>query len=319
MHILPGAFQKTGMMILFGIIVPACARALPRIETVEFGPWNKAYRLFNADVEVVIIPETGRIVRYGKIGGPNALREFTPTKPTSQWFNYGGDKLWLWPQSEWVARTGKDWPPPAQMDGAHHQIIIMDHNRIRLISPEIPAFGGRFIREITLASTGTKVSLHNQFEQTSTTKSAKTASELQLWSVTQIPIPHYFSADLITTDTANGWSHLKGSIWIPQIDPMNTKALLYPQNEMKSKVGFRSQVIQAVYQDYTFTQTMSGVTKYALWPEANQAQIYLCTMRDELPDSMYAELEFLSPPQSDTTQLYIVWNLISHQTKREKQ
>ena len=61
-----------------------------------------AYRLTNGTVEAVVVPSIGRVMRWGKIGGPNLLWNNDPSKITETgWKNYGGDKTWLSPQIYW--------------------------------------------------------------------------------------------------------------------------------------------------------------------------------------------------------------------------
>src|SRR5690349_6289708 len=85
---------------LLGLAV--AARGEVTVRQVEYHGWKGAYRLSNQTVELLFVPQIGRILRYGYIDGPNILCENAalqgkapdPAHPGKDWVNYGGDKLW---------------------------------------------------------------------------------------------------------------------------------------------------------------------------------------------------------------------------------
>lgn len=107
------------------VLAPASPAQEESVPVAPIGPeafmgWTNAFRLQNAKIEVVIVPEAGRIVHLGFKGKDNLLR-LDPAlagkkpDPAQTWNNVGGD--WLWPvsQSMWTVFNGKDWPPPAYL------------------------------------------------------------------------------------------------------------------------------------------------------------------------------------------------------------
>lgn len=94
------------------------------ISATEFEGWTNSFRLDNGVLEVVVVPDTGRIAYLGLSGGENLLRldeslkgqQALPDAPDF-WFNFGGD--WFWPvaQNRWADFQGGDWPPSRLMDG----------------------------------------------------------------------------------------------------------------------------------------------------------------------------------------------------------
>ena len=118
--------QVVAVSFAFSALAAALpAAAVPPDTPVEplpatpFMGWSNAYRLANGALEVVVVPEVGRIVHLAQPGKPNLLtlqeahHGFVPAlEGEPDWKNIGGE--WLWPvaQSRWVDIQGRDWPPP---------------------------------------------------------------------------------------------------------------------------------------------------------------------------------------------------------------
>lgn len=78
-------------------------------------------------VEMVIVPDINRIVRFGRPGGPNLLWVDPEAEngPAMPWKNWGGEKLWFWPQERWP-ELGSPWPPPMDPGVAGEMILQSD-------------------------------------------------------------------------------------------------------------------------------------------------------------------------------------------------
>lgn len=165
----------------------AVRRAGPlSISRTSFRGWEDAYLITNGDVEVVVVPQIARIMKYATAGGENLLwvnDELTPevtgqqTAPpdSTEWINYGGYKLWPAPQKDW------GWPPDWQLDRGPCRVEVAEAGTLRLIGAPSPQYGLRFDREITLALEGSRL----EVVQTAVNVSDEpiTAS---IWDVTQV-------------------------------------------------------------------------------------------------------------------------------------
>jgi hypothetical protein len=95
-----------------------------RVETVDYKGWH-AQQLSNRWVQLVVVPQNGgRLMQVSFAGHPylfvNPKYEGKYLPPSSsQWFNYGGDKLWLLPEGNkdeqhWVGNS--DLPDDGPFD-----------------------------------------------------------------------------------------------------------------------------------------------------------------------------------------------------------
>lgn len=139
-----------------------------------------AFRLTNGLCEAIVVPSLGRVMSYGKVKGPNLLWN----SPTSKgldwgWKNFGGDKTWLSPQSDWAVTGGKQWPPDLAFDGTAHQAEVVTGGKLKLVSGTSKTSGIRIERVLGFNDAG-------EFEiQQSAFKTAGTPVRVGLWSVSQ--------------------------------------------------------------------------------------------------------------------------------------
>jgi hypothetical protein len=156
------------------------SRDMRFIEKMKFNGQD-AYRLSDGQSEAIIVPAYGRVMRFGRVGGINWLWNAAPQeyKP-NDWKNYGGDKTWPAPQSQWGAMGGgSGWPPPPAWDGMPHKAGIKS-GKLWMVSPVQKAFGARIVREFWFDANGDFI-----VSQTAE-KSSGAPLYFSLWSVIQI-------------------------------------------------------------------------------------------------------------------------------------
>src|ERR1041384_218159 len=81
--------------------------------------WTNSILVSNGRVEAVIVPAIGRVMQFrfaGEEDGPfwenSAMTGKAPDPAATEWGNFGGDKTWPAPQSDWPKTTPRAWPPP---------------------------------------------------------------------------------------------------------------------------------------------------------------------------------------------------------------
>ncbi len=144
-----------------------------RMEAIEYKGW-KAQQLSNHWLQLVVVPENGgRLMQVTFAGhsylfvNPKLAGKYFPPSATD-WFNYGGDKLWLLPEGN---NDEQHWPGNSDVldDGPYTFRNISEGKRceIELTSPADPQTGIQFIRTISIDSTSPKISFHAEMKNVS--------------------------------------------------------------------------------------------------------------------------------------------------------
>lgn len=162
------------------------ADAAVTIKTVSYKGWDDATLLTNKIVELIFVPQIGRIMRYGYVGGINLLwnnaalagKTTDIAAPNADWQNYGGDKLWPAPQAVW------GWPPDPVMDSGTQTVKTLAGNKLQTQGQRSPKHNLRFRREIALDATGTGVTFVNTVFNT-----GEKEAEWSVWEVAQVDSP----------------------------------------------------------------------------------------------------------------------------------
>jgi hypothetical protein len=143
-----------------------------------------AFRLSDGRTEAVVVPEIGRVMRYGFVGGSNFLWN-SPQKTygKNEWKNWGGDKTWPAPQQWWPAIAERGWPPDPAWDGNAHRAKILPNNHLQMTSEVAKGFGARVVRECWFERNGDFI-----IQQT-VEKVKGEPLLLSIWNVTQIEPP----------------------------------------------------------------------------------------------------------------------------------
>ncbi len=111
--------------------------------------------LSNGVVEVVVVAAVSRVMQFRFVGEEDVFWENSrlfgkvADPHSEEWLNFGGDKVWPSPQSDWQKLTGRGWPPPAAFDSAPYEDRV-EGNGIELVSPVDPHYGIRVRRRIAL-------------------------------------------------------------------------------------------------------------------------------------------------------------------------
>jgi len=167
---------------------PVPRRDLGNVTAVDFHGWQ-AMRLRNGHTDLVVVPAIGRIMSLGFAGDGGASDPFWRhdrlgpdlTGDENGWINYGGDKAWPAPQSDWERIFGKGWPPPATFDASPHG-ATQNGTAIELVSPVDPACGLRIRRSVTLRDE--LAFIHTVYE-----KVEGPPIRVAVWTITQLVSP----------------------------------------------------------------------------------------------------------------------------------
>ena len=165
-------------------------RAAVTIEKRPYNGWQQAFTLGNGKVEAVVVPAVGRVMQFrftGEKDGPfwenHALDGKNPDSQSSEWVNFGGDKTWPAPQSEWAKITGRGWPPPKAFDSMPVEAEIQDEALI-VRSKIDPNYGIRTERRITLSANEPEMKIETIYH-----KVEGAPIRVGIWVITQLSDP----------------------------------------------------------------------------------------------------------------------------------
>ena len=182
------AFLLAGLALIFASCTGPRATPGTRIERVSYHGWAGAIRLTSAQAEAVVVPEIGRVMSFRWRGGKNVFWEDRSLDGRrgdasgKEWINFGGDKSWPAPESDWSKITGrKHWMPPTAFD-ARPVTAEIANGAVTLTSPVDPHYGVRTVRRVTLA--GSELSVATTYERVS-----GAASKVSVWVITQFKEP----------------------------------------------------------------------------------------------------------------------------------
>jgi len=157
-------------LTLLASFAPAQTAARPmaecRVQEVEYKGWH-GEEISNPWVQLIVVPQNGgRLIQVLFNGhsylfvNPKLAGKYLPPSST-EWFNYGGDKLWLLPEGN---NDEQHWPGNSDIldDGpfAFRKISEGQHCEIELTGPSDPQTGIQFIRNIRLEPDSPRIAFH---------------------------------------------------------------------------------------------------------------------------------------------------------------
>lgn len=152
--------------------------------------WSDAILLCNGLVEAVVVPSVNRVMQFRFVGeaeGPfwenRALDGSMPDPEDKSWRNFGGDKSWPAPQSEWPKIMDRAWPPPRAFDPSSATATVKGDS-IVLVSSVDPFYKVRVIRRIRLDRHDPVMRIKTIFEQVE-----PSTRKIGVWFVTQLNHP----------------------------------------------------------------------------------------------------------------------------------
>jgi hypothetical protein len=157
-------------LTLLASAAPAQTAARPmaecRVQEVEYKGWH-GEEISNPWVQLIVVPQNGgRLIQVLFNGhsylfvNPKLAGKYLPPSST-EWFNYGGDKLWLLPEGN---NDEQHWPGNSDIldDGpfTFRKISEGQHCEIELTGPSDPQTGIQFIRNIRLEPDSPRIAFH---------------------------------------------------------------------------------------------------------------------------------------------------------------
>ena len=136
------------------------------------------------------MPAIGRVMQLRMAGAAEgalwenrALDGQGPLLAGDEWINFGGDKSWPAPQSDWARQQGRDWPPPAGFDSSP-VVAVAGERGVVLRSPVDQGFGIQVTRFVELDEELPVMRIRTEFD-----KVAGDRVKVSVWTITQMQEP----------------------------------------------------------------------------------------------------------------------------------
>ncbi|HMV82758.1 MAG TPA: hypothetical protein PLD20_20295 [Blastocatellia bacterium] len=275
--------------------MPAQTSSQVTVQKIQYRSWPDSLILSNGKVEAVIVPAIGRVMQFrfaGEEDGPfweNAdLFGKSPDPKSSTWGNFGGDKTWPAPQSEWPKITPRSWPPPQAFDSMpvtvefKHTVLS---RMVELVSPVDPHFGIRTRRLIQLNGSRPQMTITTTYE-----KVEGNTVTVGVWIITQLKDPQ---AVHIPTpkDSIFAKGYTEQSKQLPAGLKRQGRLLsLVRDSKASTKIGTDASSLLWIGDKYTLRIDSPRLHKQTYPDQGSSAEVY--TNPDPLT---YVELEMLGP------------------------
>ena len=216
---------------------PRVQNSVPaKIGPVSYQGWTNAWRLANQEVEVIVVPEIGRVMSFRFLQGENVFWEDRSLEGRrgnwdgKEWINFGGDKTWPAPEAEWGRHTGrKEWMPPPAFDSLPVEARV-EGRQLVLTSPVDPYYGVRTVRRVSLF--GSSLQIHTSYEKVS-----GEPFKMGIWVITQFknPVAVYLPVETNSIFT-NGYFQFGNEPW-PQLQRRGSVIEITRDRQTAHKMG----------------------------------------------------------------------------------
>jgi hypothetical protein len=188
------------------------------IARISWHGWPDCFQIQNGIVEAVIVPCIGRVMQLRLLDDPvgalwiNSALEGQRHEPPvdllqpREWLNFGGDKCWPAPQSDWPKVQRRYWPPPGAFDSQPMKAVAADSSVV-LTSSIDANFGIQLVRHVELDPGLPVMRIRTEF-----LKLTGSTVRVSVWTITQMQAPKRMSIELLPQSKfAEGYVHLTGA------------------------------------------------------------------------------------------------------------
>lgn len=285
--------------ILLASMLLGCAPTKPH-RVQGRAEWGEVYLLGDRSANVKVAPKIGRVMSFAAYPRPYLYKGVPPTEQVwasplnpigtfGPFVNYGGDKVWAWPQAAW------GWPPPSTIDVGPYEIVRATANEMTLRSPVDRVTGVQVERQIAIESPRQESSPALRQTFVLTRKQPGKPEALAAWSVMQVPPPEALYVRRRAGSTLDAKVMDKGAA---RAERLNDRWFRVHPAYDNTKLGFDADAFLVFRGSEAMLLERVPDKDDAQLERAVSAQIYF----RELPkgvtapdESTYIELEFLGP------------------------
>jgi len=288
------------ILAAFAFATPS-ARADVKVQQVTFEGWNNCWKISNGLADVVVVPQVGRIMYFGFSGEENVLFDnksldgTVADAVTKDWVNFGGDKLWPAPQSDWV------WPPDPVLDRSTLEVRptedgVTIHGK--------PSDGVVFTRQIHMSPDQPQIRILNRLINV-----GRKALDRSVWEICQVAQP---DRAILPVVKAGGWVNLTNQPDDSQfVSPNGNDAVFIKRDPKKGhKYGSNSPAgwVAEEHGHYRLTLSTGFVPGESYPDQGSVEEVYTAGEPDNNMElELLGPMRHLTPGQS--TSIETVWKL----------
>jgi hypothetical protein len=204
-----------------------------------YNGWTNAILIRNGEAQVLVVLAIGRVMQFGLNTGEGVFWENRNLNGQSssweakEWMNFGGDKTWPAPESDWSKFTKRDgWRPPPAFDCLPVEAQV-ENTDVILVSPVDPFYGIRTRRRIHLDEKDKPImTIATTYEKVS-----GAPAKIGVWVITQLkePVGIYVPVPERTKFT-NGYLSMAKEL-PPSLKVENGLILLTRNPKLAHKIG----------------------------------------------------------------------------------
>ena len=173
------------------------------IRNIIYKGWKKSIEISNSEIKIILIPETGRIIYYGFLGGENIFyenQEFEGIEFSSGEYykkdskiqapNVGGNRVLPCSEEYFHLLTGSRHVPDPFINASSYKVSCLE-NGVILESPISKLLGIQIKRTITISEKGTEVKIEQELIKLTTAQNQEIENiPLTIWSLSKIKTPN---------------------------------------------------------------------------------------------------------------------------------
>ena len=173
------------------------------IKNKKYKGWKKSIEISNSEIRIILVPEIGRIMYYGFVGGENIFyenQEFEGRAFSSGEYykkdskiqapNVGGNRVLPCSEENFHLLTGSRHVPDPFINASSYKATYLD-NGVILESPISKLLGIQIKRTITISDQGSEVKIEQELIKKTTAQNQEIEKiPLTIWSLSKIKTPN---------------------------------------------------------------------------------------------------------------------------------
>lgn len=293
-------FAAYGFVLLLSV---GCAASNSPKQVDAPAEWGPTYSLTDGKVEVRVAPQIGRVMHFSRVGEPNLLwtSPVSPPAKLGAFPNYGGDKLWPWPQDAW------GWPPPKEISEGPYERV-----NDAMSGPVEPRSGLRGVRSVSLGDRGLE-SVY-RLERASPATNAKLTGSTAAWSIVQVPPVDAVYVRLMKNRPAEPTTQMSKKP--VTVEAINDRWIKLTPNYDGTKIGLAGDLLAVRQGERVLVIERTEGNDDPDLERQVAAQIYFHDGDDGKPlPSTYVELELIGPTKTlqigQAAMLQTTWRILT--------